>query len=268
MIDTIGLGSRRTAPRRKLGFVAVAVLSMSASSLAHAFTYPIVCDNTLVGQISVDAFDGGVTGGFTSVVGMPPSLDAAAAMCNEDHFNWFQVVISDNDPPNAVDGGSLFPPYIDPPSGGYGVPDLHWADNLPWLWDEGADPPANTPGFEDGLYNIEDVLLDVSPVDGAPDTLLFDDVPDGPVGTQLAFQTWLVSLNADGTLHEFHEGFEWTWQRNQAGGPGIVAIASQPLTVFQGMALYSQLVLPEPSSLAMAVLGLGAFALRRRSHPR
>lgn len=265
MIRTDTFNSYRCLfPRTGVVF-ALALMAMSDSSLAHAFTYPIICDNVFVGQISVDAFDGGVTGGFTSVVGMPPSLDAAAAMCDEDHFNWFQVVIADNDPPDAVDGGSLFPPYIDPPSGGYGVPDLHWADNPPWLWDEGADPPANTPGFEDGLYNIEDVLLDVSPVDGIADTLLFDDVPDGPVGTQLIFQTWLVSLNADGTLHEFHEGFEWTWQRTQTLGPGIVAIAPQPLTISQGMALYSQLVLPEPSSIAMVVVGLCAVALRQRS---
>ena len=41
--------------------------------------------------------------------------------------------------------------------------------------------------------------------------LNFYDAPGGPNGLSLSFKTWLVSLNADGSLHSFHTGFSWDY---------------------------------------------------------
>lgn len=230
----------RTALRRFGVILCFAFLGMGFNSIAHAIQYPIFCDGDFVGEVTVNPLDSGVFGGFTSFVGMPPSLDAAAQICDEDHFNWFQVIIADNDPLNDVNGVQQSPPYIDPPLGGYGPPDTQWADDLPWLWDEGPDPPLGTPGFDDGFYNLEDVLLDNLGSDGVADTLLFDDVPGGFFGSAVAFQTWLVSLDADGSLHEFHEGFAWSWS-NPSGGDGASVVLPQPLPPELGLTLYQQL---------------------------
>ena len=252
----------RTAPRRFAAILCLAVLPASFNSVAYAISYPIFCNNFVVGEVTVNPDDSGVSGGFTAFEGAPPSLAATAQFCGEDHFNWFQVIIADNDPPNNAGGTKQTPPYIDPPLGGYGAPDTQWADGLPWLWDEGPDPPLGTPGFSDG-YNLNDVLNDFNPGPG-PDTFLrFEDFPGGAFGSLVVFQTWLVSLNANGSLHEFHEGFAWQWA-NPAGGNGASAILPEPLPPALGLALYNQLAVPEPASLALLLIGFCALAGRRR----
>jgi hypothetical protein len=133
-----------------------------------------------------------------------------------------------------------------PPLGGYGAPDTQWADGLPWLWDEGPDPPGGTPGFEDG-YNLEDVLDDLGDqfgADGIDDSLFYEDFPYGPRGSSVTFRTWLVSLDEDGLPHDFHERFQWTWS-NPNGGDGASVILPQLLTPPQRLSLYQQLVFPD-----------------------
>lgn len=57
----------------------------------------------------------------------------------EHHWNWYQVVVRDNDPPTDAAGNPLTPPYVDPPTGGYPG---QLADGHPWYWDEWAVPPV------------------------------------------------------------------------------------------------------------------------------
>lgn len=230
------------APRRFAVALGMAALLISFNSIAQAIQYPIFCDNFVIGEVTVDPDDSGVFGGFASFEGAPASLGGAAQFCGGDHFNWFQVIIADNDAPNNVGGVKQVPPYIDPPLGGYGNPDVQWADGLAWLWDEGADPPPGTPGFEDG-YNLVDVINDFNPGPGADDFLLFEDFPGGFPNSAVSFQTWLVTVNSDGSPHEFHEGFAWSWS-NPGGGDGASVISPQTLTAELGLGRYQQLVAP------------------------
>lgn len=240
--------------------VLVVTMQLWATADAYAVTIPVICkdpagNDVTVGDIEVDVkADGtGVTGGFTAI----STLAAAAAFCHEDHFNWFQAVLADNMPLNDAMGNPLTPPYMDPPLGGYGPPDTQWGDGLPWYWDEGPDPPAGTDGFDDG-FNLDDNIS----LDGK--TLGFTDCPGGADGTKLEFATWLVSLNANGTLHSFHDGFLWKWS-NSATDPNGTAVMGQHIPALFGQQMYNRLV-PEPSSWALAVIGLVmcVYGQRRR----
>jgi hypothetical protein len=189
-----------------VGVVLAAGLRGPTTTLAETKSYPVMApDGTIVGQVSMtDDTSPAMTGSFTSTYGgPPPSLQAAAQKCGENHFNWFQIVTSDTDP----SGNYPPPPYIDPPPGGYSN---QWADHLPWYYDEGPDPPdPKPPTWEDG-FNIEDNMWDLNK-DGSIETLGFYDRPRGPIGTVVDFTTYLVSVNADGSIHSFHSGFQWQY---------------------------------------------------------
>jgi hypothetical protein len=225
-----------------------------------------------VGFIDVDVHPdgGGVQGWFQSTVGQPkPSLDAAAQQCGEHHFNWFQVVVADSNPPDGLE-----PPYIDPPQGGLGG---QWADGLPWYWDEEVpDDPLNTPGF-DPIFQLGSQLDKSDPDPEAPfDQLRYEDFPQDAPGTEVTFVTWLVSLNEDGSVHSYHGGFTWTWEAEEGGGGGggrelywgttygAATLDPTPLSGDQAW-YYHNLLVPEPSTFVMlAVVGLLACARRRR----
>ena len=111
---------------------ALLVLLMLGPALGGPITIPVTAsDGTPLGTVTVDvSADGqGVVGGFTSTYGDPPSLGAAAEKNGEHHWNWYQVVVRDNDPPTDAAGNPLTPPYVDPPTGGYPG---QLADGLPW----------------------------------------------------------------------------------------------------------------------------------------
>ncbi len=243
-----------------------------ASHPARGVTLPVVCDGMTVGNINAQTdVLGGVTASFTSTSGTPPTLAAAAAQCGEDHFNWYQVVEGDNRPPLDASGTRLSPPYVDPPAGGYSgdptqtppFPTL-WADNEPWFYNEGAPPPAGTPGYDPQFDLIQHTTSD---------TLDFQDFPNGPLGTRLLFKTWLVSLNGDGTLHDFHGGFTWDFLRGVDGKRTILSL--QAITTPPTRAEYQNIIrgfpvpLPAPAWLAGAglvcVAGLGIARSRRGS---
>lgn len=203
---------------------------------ATALVIPINCDGKLIGSINVNTANGSISGGFTTNAALFPTLGDAAKQCGEDHFNWYQIVVKDNKPPVDAGGNRLVAPYVDPPNGGYGndptTPgnDTQWADNLPWYYDEGADPAPGTPGFVDGFNLLDNIT---------GNTLSFFDSPGGPAGTILSFHTWLASVNADGTSHGLHNpSFLWDWSNAS------------------GTAVASNLRLPEPGSLPLAFLGL------------
>ena len=96
------------------------------ASLRHrargALVIQISCGGVLVGGVVVVPVtglgsNGSMEGVFHSLVtepgqpsNSPTSLNAAAAACGEDHFNWYQVVTSDNNPPRGGDGNPLIPP--------------------------------------------------------------------------------------------------------------------------------------------------------------
>ncbi len=222
-----------------LGF---AVWGAAAGSIAWAYDIPVFDGIDLIGSITVNPDDSGVIGKFTSSEGAPPSLNGAAQFIGAHHFNWCQVINSDSDAPNDVHGVKQVPPYVDPPLGGYGNPDVHWADGLLWLWDEGADAPPGTPGFDDG-YILMDVLNDFNPGSGPDKLLWFEDFPGGAPNSFVNFATWLVSVNADGSLHGFHEGFAWEWS-NPGGGNGSSMVLPVTTSPYDGLNRYVQLGLP------------------------
>jgi hypothetical protein len=242
----------------------LALCALLAASLpALALSIPVKCGDTLVGNIDVNvAANGrGVTGGFTSVVGgPPPTLKAAATACNEDHWNWYQVVTADNQIPGA--------PYVDPPKGGLGT---QWADDLPWYFDEkpvpNPLPPGKLPDDPPNAYQLGPNSQ------GA--TLNYFDFPGGNPGLNLSFNVWLVSLNADSSLHSFHEGFSWDFSITL--GPVVVATASNLKLIVggPGQALYQNLIggfataVPEPQSWLMWIAGVGLLAgCRLQRQPR
>ncbi len=203
--------------------IAVAILVLCwMSAAAVAIDKPVVTtdgDFTPMGTITVNETDDGqgMVGGFTSSVGEPPSLAAAAAANGDDHFNWFHWVIKDNMPPNDAAGNPLVEPYYGPPLGGYSN---RWADNDEWYWDEGADPSPTDPGYEhwvDG-YNLDDNTSDANE-DGVDELLEFRNFPEGPEGTFRKFVTWLVGLDADGRFHSLLGFFEWEWGWPPGGDP-------------------------------------------------
>jgi len=259
---------------------ALAIVTALGITPAIALTIDVTAaDGTKVGEVRVHLAPdlSGVMGGFVSSYGDPPSLGAAAAKCGEDHFNWYQLVMSDNNPPHGPDGKPLTAPYWDPPLGGYGWPDTQWADRLPWYWDEGPNPPPGTPGF-DSRYKTENRLFDPNG-DGVKEVLDYQDFPGGPLGTEVQFQTWLVSLNADGSLHSFHGGFSWTWtnpdvdpegnafRRWLPPGSGLAFLdeGQIPLTPEEGLAAYSRTI-PEPSGIMLLIIVIGTRVARRRRY--
>ena len=115
-----------------------------------------------------------------------------------DHFNWFQVVTSDNNHSNLVDGqgNPVIPPYIDPPAGGYGGDADLWADDIPWYFNESPPPPQETDELP-----FSDFL---SPNGG----VLFRDAPRNNPGTRIRFETFLVADFGDLT-YDVVTGFSW-----------------------------------------------------------
>ena len=264
--------------------VLAAVVALSVP--VHALTIPVMNGGTQVGTITVDvdpappASPKGVKGEFTSSVGDPPSLAAAAQAMGEHHFNWGQVVLEDNKPPNDASGNPLVPPYLDPPPGGYGPPSAQWADDLPWYWDETQPPDPKPASWEPG-YDLGSRT--------EPNRLDFRDYPWGEEGTKLKFATFLISCNADGSLHSIHEGFVWTWERPASGGDvgpdynrnifdGFVPDVGQQIALFDTSGLIQsewddiyrllgpvvEPAIPEPATLSLVGLGLAALARRRR----
>ena len=250
-------GFRHGAKVARGGVVVIAAILMLllSPSMSDALSIPVNApDGTQVGTIDVGVTPGGdgIVGGFTSTHGDPASLDAAAKKCGEHHFNWFQVVVADTNPPNGADGTPMVPPYVDPPPGGY---QGQWADGLPWYWDEGDDPEPGTPGFEDG-YHLDDNLVDTNG-DGVKDKLGFADYPYSPPPTHVEFKTWLVSCNADGSLHSFHGGFSWTYDNPPAEGlAGVDDLERMNRNIFPTGAPQANMMGPLPDAEAWTWLNM------------
>jgi hypothetical protein len=202
------------------GFVASA-LTFPVCSFAAPTEIPIICDGIDVGTVSVDTvpaagMPSGIMATFTSSFDSPA---VSAALCGDDHFNWYQVVTADNMPPKDKGGNTLTPPYVDPPPGGYQYQQPAGDDYLPWYWSETPLGGAATSEIEQNTSE-------------ANGTVTFSDAPGGAAGTNLSFSTWLASVNKDGSFHEFEEGFSWDWSNagGQNGTNNIQPLSADPTT--------------------------------------
>lgn len=231
--------------------VAFGALALSVGG-PRALTIPVSCGGTQVGSITVNAQGAGmgISGGFTSTTGKPPSLAAAAAAWGETQFNWYQIVTADNGRAQNAAGMFLTAPYVDPPPGGY---NYLRADNLPWYWNMTTPPPQSA--------NVEPAFA--LSAQTTMSTLNFADNPTS--AGNISFTTWLVSLNQDGGLQSFDGGF--TWQYNTATNT-VTAITEylEPPTDAQ----YKDLVggfsasIPELPAWALLLTGFAGIALLRR----
>ena len=235
-----------------------------------AVTIPVICGTNQVGIITVNAINqgntnNGVSGGFTTIPAPPNAgtLAAAAALCGEDHFNWYQVVTADNQPPRNYAEQQLAAPYVDVPPGGYSTnSDNTWGDNIPWYYDEGPATPGPGQVVNPGLSLGANTSLT---------TLNFGDFPGGLNGLNLTFKTWLVSLNADSSFHAFEGGFSWGFTISTNGTRNATAplslgganpTAAEYANIIGGFATS----VPEPAVISLIAVGAVAFArgLRRK----
>jgi len=165
--------------------------------------------------LGLDTFlDNQIIAAFTPQFGL--TVDEAAKLCGYDHFNWYQIVTNDPNPPTAKGSDTpLTTPYVDPPLGGYknGKPP-GTDDHLPFFWN---DPLSD--GEKGTRQNLE--------YNTSPDrkTLTFIDTPKlfsgQPLqpGKYVNFQTSLVGVFPDGT---FQVLYTFTWKSNYNGEDGGV----------------------------------------------
>ncbi|MBC8261594.1 MAG: hypothetical protein H8E43_07245 [Planctomycetia bacterium] len=210
--------------------------------------------STLLGSITVSE-----TGDSNSPIeavfdtnGESGSLAAAAAAYGAHHFNWYQVVTSDDLPPNAPSGdlnavgASLSSPRISPPSGGTGQTAIAadngvYADDKPWLWNEiQVDPSAfsidQDAELEDffGVREFTDNVGAPAPAGtnqavGDPSlqtTLSYDMGPwlgvvdeiAGGSGDRVEVRVWLVAVDVNGDAVRVLRGFTFQVGENNASG--------------------------------------------------
>jgi len=173
--------------------------------------------------------------------GLAGNLAAAAAALGGHHFNWYQVVTTDDQPANSpsndanVPGSPLSVPRIDPPSGGTGQTAVQaldgiYADAKPWLWNEVQAPPSAFAADQTttGVFHCVREYTNnsgtapeegVDPCVGNPSAQtyiryeagpwmqgLFDDGLDGD-GERFQVRVWLVCVDINGDAVRLLNGF-------------------------------------------------------------
>jgi hypothetical protein len=202
---------RRSSIGAILAAAAVPFLAGPVPS-THADTIHVESNGTYLGEIEVE-----IPGGFTPDrilgdfrVAGGRTLAEAALVCGRHHFTWYQIVTWSDAHPEDAGGVRLSYPWPDPPPGGYlddpettGFSELRWADDRPGYYDEGDDPPAGTPGWQDGQSLADHV---------EGDTLLtFVGLPLAIPGKILSHKTWLAAVAPDGRGPRWLGGFGWEW---------------------------------------------------------
>jgi hypothetical protein len=181
-------------------------------------------------------------------IGDAGTLGAAAAALGGHHFNWYQLVITDDAPPNATSGeyttaistltvgAPLTVPRIDPPSGGTGQTSSSadngiYADDKPWLWNEvQVGPGAFSDDQDEGasqFYCVREFTNNplaatppgVDPCVGDPSQQSSLTYQIGPwagnltdIGNRFQVRTWLVLVDIDGNQVRLLNGFTFGQQ--------------------------------------------------------
>ena len=227
--------------------MALALMLSVVPTEAWSLQLSLRCGGVLIGNVVVNANvdpagnprPGAISGSFTVAGGDISTLAIAAAKCGEDHFNWYQVVV-------ALRPGlpGLNPPFVDPPAGGLGT---QWADNLPGYYDETAPPPGIPDCPQPAGVKCHVPALDLKN-NTTLTTLSFFDAP-GTFFTDLTFKTFLMSANADGSIHALYDEFVWDWTNVAGVGPLVTSLRA-----------------PEPSTVALFLMSLAmllCFRARR-----
>ncbi|TRU63715.1 MAG: PEP-CTERM sorting domain-containing protein [Microcystis aeruginosa Ma_QC_C_20070823_S13] len=157
------------------------------------------CEPIVNGATSVSISGPTITATFQPKFNL--TISQAAQLCGYDHFNWYQVIDTDPNPP-----GGLSVPYVDPPIGG-GPAFGGFADNLPFYWDE--------QGATGTGYHLQDNLT--------ANTLHYEDTPSEPsltAGQFLGFNTFLVGVLPDNTWDTL---YAFSWKSNFNGTVGGVS---------------------------------------------
>ncbi|MEE2856096.1 MAG: hypothetical protein VX949_01740 [Planctomycetota bacterium] len=218
---------------------------------------PVMQGETRLGRITV-AETGDATNPVEAVfetIGDAGTLGDAAAALGGHHFNWYQVVTTDDSPPNATSGvpgpdtmnvgAPLTVPRVDPPSGGTGqtasfADNGTYADDKPWLWNEVQVGPG---AFSDDqnesasqFYCVREFTNNpgtatppgVDPCIGDPSQQSSLTYQIGPwagnltdIGNRFQIRAWLVLVDIDGNQVRLLNGFTFGQQVTPgAGGIG------------------------------------------------
>jgi hypothetical protein len=242
----------RPAPRAAVAIKWILVIvTVLASPGARAGTMSIMCGGQTVGTLGWGSDGTTERAGFVAL----GTLAAVAAVCGENHYNWVQTVTSTTRPPVDSNGQRLQAPFLDRPHGGFGNDpttggdDTLWGDDADFYWDEGPDPPPNTPGFKSG-YNIRDHTF--------PNALDFTDSPSLPPGNSAKFTTSLASVKADGSYTTLGS-FDWTYSNANGTEPcSFVSYTSLTPLCSSDPGVSD---VPEPSMLTLVTTGVLGFIL-------
>jgi hypothetical protein len=168
------------------------------------------CEPIVRGAVTPVASGTVMSASFTPNFGL--SLMEAAGLCGYDHFDYYQVVTNDPNPPASKNAPTvpLTVPYVDPPLGGYAYQPAG-DDNLPFYWNA-AELATNTTAT----------------------TVSFSDAPAEPsltAGQFLGFTTTLVGVFPDNTWDAL---YAWNWISDFNGTVGGASVRENTLPVDPG----------------------------------
>jgi len=135
-----------------------------------------------------------------------------------NHFNWLQVVTSNNLHYTLRDrlGNPVITPFVDLPAGGF--PHL-WADDIPWYLNESPPPPGipsnSLSGFLDDFTHENGGVSFLDYPTGLPgniftfDTFLIADFGNRTYDVIMGF-SWAILVRTNGTFHDRDGNGVWT----------------------------------------------------------
>jgi hypothetical protein len=236
------------------------------------------CEPIVRGGVKVVASGPTISATFTPNFGL--RIGDAATLCGFDHFNWYQMITHDGNPPSAKNNptAALTVPYVDPPLGGYAY-QIFGDDNLPFYWNEStSDLSQHTKATAvDFLDNPADSALKTGGFIGFT-TALVGVLPDNTWDALYAW-TWTTTFN--GTVGGISVRSN-TFPEDPGSGTGGVTILQTDLTVDDipqdlrdlmtrdgaRNVSVSVTAVPTAPTLALLLIGFAMMALWRPSHSR